>query len=298
MKKQILLLVFCFVFVFVFSGCSERYKRISFENEDIDEELAKYIDDETEVIYNGKPDFPSQLPIYEISKRSITQDELAQMLKKLGLSAYSDRFDHDDNQIVGNWVPYTDRTRGYFEMSDEELEKLAWETFRKIPFLNGEYEYCGIESRYTISDSEGTHLTRVGVSFRKLVNGLRVLGNDRCYLYFDARGLVEMVIELYDYKEIGTMDLVKFDDAFARIKSPDSFSVESGDPSIEAITVKQPFEALNTEKVSIMWFNQHSKGCTVLQPVYCFGGAASGAEVKDAQFTSLVIAIPESYTRN
>lgn len=291
MKKSILLLVFCLVFVFVFSGCSERYKRISFEDETLDATLNKYIDGETEVIYNGKTDFPSHLPIYEISKRSITQDEFTQMLENLNITAHADKFDHEENKIIGNWVPYTDRTRGYFEMSDEELEKLAWKTFEKIPFLNGEYKYLGIKSNLTISDSEGTHVTRVGVSFRKYLNDLRVLGNDRCLLYFDAHGLCEIVIELYEYKEIDTMDLIKFDEAFAKIKSPDHFSLKN-----ENIDQTKAYETLRTDNASLFWYNQYSNDCTILQPVYVFSGTASAEACKETEFTAQIIAIPESYT--
>ena len=290
MKKKILILTICFVFVFVFSGCSERYKRISFEDE-MTRSLDKYIDGETEVIYNENAEFPTQLPIYEISKRNITQYEFKQMLKNLNVTAHADQFEHKENKIIGNWVPYTDRTREDFEMSDEDLEKLAWGTFEKIPFLSGDYRYQGIKSDLTISDSEGTHVRRVGVSFRRYLNDLRILGNDRCMLYFDAHGLCEIVIELYEYKEIDTMDLIKFDEAFAKIKEPDYFSLKNED-----INQLKAYETLRTDDVRLFWYNQYLNECTILQPVYVFTGTALGEACQESEFTAHVIAIPESYT--
>ncbi len=291
MKKIILLFALCLCFVFVLSGCTEKFKRISFDDEALDSSLDKYIDADTEVLYNGKTEYPAQLPIYEISKRDITQDEFDQMLENLNLAAYAHKFDYEGNKIIGNWVSYTDRTSGYFEMSDEALEKLAWETFKKIPFLDGEYKYLGIKSNLTISDSEGTHVTRVGVSFRKHLNDLRILGNDRCILYFDARGLCEIVIETYDYKEIGTMDLVKHDEALSKIKTPDYFSLKN-----EYIDQTRAYDTLRTNESLLVWYNLFSKDCSILQPIYIFEGTASGTDLNDSEFTSMVIAVPESYT--
>ena len=292
MKKYIFLILCCSVFVF--SSCSEKYQRISFDSNFLEEELVQYVNEKTMIVDVTDESFPAQLPIYEITEREISREEFLSMLQKLNISenGSSEYFSLDGNKITGSLSSITDTARGYFEMSDNDLEKLAWSTFEKIPFLDGEYEYLGIKSKTTISDSEGTHITRIGVSFRKLLDDIRVVGNDQCYLYFDGSGLVEMNIELYNYEEIGTMTLVALDDAATKIKTPDAFSIDVQNTT-QTMAIA---ETLQVDRVKLLLVNQYTQGCTILQPVYNFIGTAFDGKGIEATFNSTVIAIPDSYT--
>lgn len=293
MKKLVIILLICCLLMF---GCQVRFQRISFESDTLDEDLNNHLDASTVVINTVNEDFPTQLPMYEISEREISEEEFTQMLKQLGVSNDYSSFYHlelEGNTISGTLAEFDSPYRGYFDslnMSDEELEELAWETFKKIPFMEGEYEYLGITVTDTLSDSEGEHITRVGVSFRRCLDDIRILGNDICRLYFDGSGLVQVNITVYDYELVGTMDLISLDNAVDRLISPDDFSIDanSGGTNIA--------KTLQTEKVKMIWVNQHSNGCEILQPIYYFSGMATLEDGNQVEFSSKVIAIPESYT--
>lgn len=297
MKKYIVIFVCCCIVLL--SGCSTRYKRISFDNDTLDGTQIKQFDENTIVVNEIKEETFTQFPVYEISRRDITESEMQEMFKQLGFDSdlATQRLKLDENSISGTLYNYADPSREYFDtlnLTDEELKKIAWETFGKIPFLEGEYEYLGITRTYTISSSSGTHVSRVGVSFRRIIDGMRVLGEDKCYLYFDGEGLVELHIELYDYKKIDTYDIVPLEDAFAKIKEPDSFVLDYESSAAEFGEI----ETLKAEKVEVRLFNQYSNGCTILQPVYSFVGTATNVDGKQAEFKSIVIAIPENYTHD
>lgn len=303
MKKRLFVILLCCAMV-LFCSCSakgekislfgKKYKRISFNSETLGETLATHIAEDTAVVNLANESFPSQVPIYEIKEREITDEEFQQMEEALGITQWYIK-DFDRNEIHSLIAPYTDPVRGYYytlEMTDEELEELAWETFRKIPFLDGEYVYLGISSTMTTWNSaEGERIASVTVSFRRLLDGVQVLENDRCDFSFDASGLQEMHIALFDYEEIGTMDVVTLDDATARIKTPDAFTIDAG--SAEGSKMA---ETLQVDRIKLLLVNQHSKGCTILQPVYTFIGTALLENGTQAEFSSRIIAIPESYT--
>lgn len=293
MKRLTLVIICCFLFVL--SGCSKKFQRISFDSDTLGEALTQYVDADTMVEATLEESFPSQFPVYEISTREISEEEFQQMMQNLGIEdmgTSAHRFKLHGNKISGSLVSITDTTRGYFDMTEEELEDLAWETFEKLPFMDGTYEYLGIKSTTTISDAEGTHITRAGVSFRRLLGDVRVVGSDQCYLYFDGTGLVELNIELYAYKETGSMDMVTLESAFNRIKNPDAFSVTTENDA----QVLGAIDALRVEQIKLLYVNQYNQGCTILQPVYNFIGTATDENGEQAEFQSIVIAIPESYT--
>lgn len=292
MKKKILSIVLCCV-VLLLCGCnskSEKYKRISFDSETLSDHLEKYTNDDTVVINEVNTTFANQLPIYKIEKHKISDLEFRRMEEQLGITDwYWDEF--DGYKVYSRIAPYNDPVRGYFytlEMTEEELEQLAWETFNKIPFLEGEYEYIGITAtmtEWTIEKEE--YVTEVTVSFYRVLDGVCVVGNDRCDLTFDASGLVEMYIAPFDYQKTGVMDIVPLESATARIKTPDYFYIDEG----EGIA-----DTLQVDRIKISLVNQLSEGCTILQPIYTFFGTATLEEDNQAEFKSRVIAIPEIYT--
>lgn len=284
--KNLFLIALCCILLLL-SGCSAKYQRISFDSQTLGEELALHVKTDTAVVNTVETDFPDQLPIYSIKEHNISQSDYTQLLEALDLPDNPWDLELEGNRLYYSLAGYTDYSRGYFDMTDEEVEQLAWEIFNKIPFMEGEYECIGIRETVTLSDQEGEHITRVGVSFCKLLSGGRVIGEDDCILSFDGSGLVSITIELYDYEKIGTMDMISIEDAAARIKTPDQFRIEA-DMGVA--------DTLHVDRIKFLLVNQYSDGCTILQPVYNFIGTASFEDGNQAEFQSMVIAIPESYT--
>lgn len=273
-----------------FLGFQRKFLRISYNNGSLGNPLGGWVGENTTVINELAQEMPAQLPIYKISERKITQAEFEQLQEQLGVSAADHGWlgmELDGNSISGTFVP-TDS--GFFSMSDEELEKLAWETFEKIPFMEGEFEYIGIAGGHTTSSSEGEIRNTVMVAFCRLLDGVRVVGIDRCYLWFNDSGLVAIDIDLYEYEQIGTMDLISLQEIAATTNKPDTFSMD------ESAEGKGQAETLQVDRVKLLLVNQHYRGCTILQPVYNFIGTATFADGSTAKFTSKVIAIPEKYT--
>lgn len=63
--------------------------------------------------------------------------------------------------------------------------------------------------------------------FPASVDGVRVIGNDICDLYFNSKGLYDIEIKFYDYEKTGELDMLTLDDAVAKVKEPDAFILES-----------------------------------------------------------------------
>ncbi len=286
--KKIIAIILCGL-VLALSGCSPKYQRISFNDDSLCELPMQYINTNTHVINTSTETFSDCFPVYQILKRNISDREYQQMLQQLGISGHKVKL--DGNKITAVLTSYGTDT-GEFHMSEEEVKNLAWETFNKLPFMEGEYEYCGINKNEIISDSNGTRVTRVGVSFRRILDGIKIMGNDRCYFVFDNTGLAEFYINRYDYIKIGTLEMVPLESAFDRIKNPDALSFET--ENVE----QSPgvFDTLRVEKAGLVFYNQAALGCTILQPVYNFDGIATDANEVQVKFNARIIAIPESYT--
>lgn len=287
--KRFLVALLCSCLILL-SGCSKKYLRISYDSESLGDTLGGWVGEKTVVIDKVNKDTPTQLPIYEISERKITQAEFEQLQEQLGVSAADHGWlgmELDGNSISGT---FQEHGSGRFTMSEEALEKLAKETFEKISFMDGDFEYLGLTGEQTLSDASGEHITRVMVSFMRLLDGVRVVGAERCDLWFNDSGLVALNIDLYEYEQIGTMDLISLQEIAATTNKPDTFSMD------ESAEGKGQAETLQVDRVKLLLVNQHYRGCTILQPVYNFIGTATFADGSTAKFTSKVIAIPEEYT--
>ena len=293
MKKMTAILLCCALIILC--GCNatqnnelQKYKRISFESETLGEQ-AWTIDENANFINKATEVYENQMPIYEISKRNITEEEYEGLRETLGIEAwYHDGY--DGSEIHSLLAPYNAPERGYYSqlnMTDEELERMAWEVLNKIPFMEGEFEYLGISSTYTVwTMDEGEIVQAVMVSFRRLLDGVRVVGEEVCDLTFDGSGLQEMHISLYDYKKIGTMDMVTLEKAEEKVKTPDSFSIDK----------EGTINKMQADRVKLLLINQYSRGCTILQPIYNFIGTATLEDGTQTEFSSKVIAIPEEMT--
>lgn len=294
MKKRILAMLLCCVMLLL-CGCKaepvveqKKYKRISFKSEALGDEINRISENAT-VKIDAKENFSNQMPIYAITERNISDNEFQQMLDNLEISttSYPDGdYELDGNHIYISLADVTDFSRGYFDMTKEEVEAAAWEVFNKIPFMEGEYECVGVLNRYSLDDGTGIHTTRAGVGFYRLLDGVRVVSAQTCVLYFDGSGLVEVSINLFDYEKINTMDIVTLDDAETRIKTPDDITIgKNGNVNL-----------IEVERVKLLLINQYSRGCTILQPIYNFIGTATLEDGTQTEFSSKVIAIPEEMT--
>ena len=286
MKKTTLFIIGTLALVLLFTGCQRHYKKISFSAESLGEALQDHITENTSVIGSREYNAPQSIPMYSISERVLSDDEYNLILSAL-------RVKEDDPAVYitrkGNSLlarlHQTDEKEKY-SFSDEETLKMATDVFDRLPVISDEYECLGVKSYHTVSDSAGERVISVGVSFRRLIEGIRVVGNDVIYLYFDNYGLSEVHIELYDYKKTNDkIDLKPFDSAYARVKSPDSFNLREENESIGEI------DTLNVEKIMLLMVNQYSNGCTVLQPVYSFSGTATDVKGECASFISVIIAV-------
>jgi hypothetical protein len=290
--KKIIALMLCLVLVLL-SGCNtspKKYKRISFKGDTMSEEFD-YLHDDTVVINSAEKNISTQVPIYEIAERVISDNERQLLMASLGLPTNPRVFKHEGNRIVISLVGVTDSSRGYFDMTEEDAVEEAWKLFRRIPFIDGEYECIGIRESYTRSDRDGKHILRAGVTFCRLLDGIRVTGNDLCTLTFDGSGLVGVSITLFDYKKVGTMDLVPIEAAEVKLKAPDDFDIGTLE--------KQPYkkvETMEVNRVGLRMVNQHSRGCSILQPIYFYSGVATLEDGTQEEFSSKVIAIPEEMT--
>ncbi len=293
MKKLVIIVIIllCCNLLLLDFNKSTKYQRISFDGETLGEELAHHVNAETVVANKSKDTFSSTFPIYEISYHAITQEDYAQLQADLELPDNPVWLEIGGNSLYFSLASYVDSRRGYFTMTDEEAEQRAWEIFNRIPFIDGEYECIGIRDTFTISNSEGEHIARAGVVFCRVLDGIRVVGNDSCTIYFDGSGLVAISIQLYDYEHIGTMEMVPLNDAVANLKTPDAFTMDTQKTGAGSIA-----ETLQIDMVALRFANQYSSGCTILQPVYVFTGTATLKDKSQAEFGAKIIAIPEKYT--
>ena len=208
--------------------------------------------------------------------------------EELNLSDNPRHFELEGNKLYYDIASYVDTLRGYFAMTEEEAIEQAWEIFNKIPFIDGEYECIGIRETFTLSSSEGENITRAGVVFCRVLDGIRVVGEDSCTIYFDGSGLVAISIKLYDYYKFGIMKMVPLKDAVANLINPDSFSLEGeGRGAVETLEVNE---------IKLRYTNQYTRGCKILQPVYVFKGNATLEDKTEMEFGAKIIAIPEFYT--
>lgn len=294
MWKRIIIILGCVMLLF--SGCGqEKYQRIHFDNEYLSITVENHIDTNTLIVNNGEEKFKEEFPIYKITEKKVSQQEFENMLQELKLID-DPTYEYDEFVLEGNFVScdlalVTDFSRGFFNMNDEELEKLAWEIFEKLSFMEGDFEYLGIKEEIKVHDKTGTHIARVGVSFRRVLDGTRVIGEDNCTLYFDGSGLVALWIKLFDYEKCGMMSIVPLENAITQIKTPDDFSIDTDDPYGVNIA-----SVLEIEQTELLYVNQHFQGCTILQPIYKFTGNAIMEGGEKVGFSAKVIAIPEEYT--
>lgn len=310
MKKTMILLLL----TALLCGCSAeaKYKRIDISAQTLDGEetdLEKTVGRATKVSSELTETFSETMPIYEITPRKITDEELKQFAEYFGIRAEAKVMDsrsiiEDENGKVSvddeNDLTYDIAGNDYDLMtqSDEAVIEEAWKIFSELPIIEGEYECLGVLSTQTaLSMNKETgemgeeYVISKRVAFRKVIDGTRVLGDELCNLYFGSKGLYSIRMELYNYEKTGEMEMLSLEEAIEKVKSPDAFSIEGeNEEMLDGIA-----DTLCIERVKLLYVNQYADGCTILQPVFNLMGTAEN-ENGSVAFSSKVIAIPEKYT--
>lgn len=316
MKKKIFLLLVVFVsvvFALLLSVCSHygSYKRISLSAEmlgDAETMLETTIIKQTKVECSVSETYSDKMSVYKITPRVVTRVELQEMAEYLDIEG---EIQDKKNRILineGVGTPFTkvltlrnENSLSYWSrngggtdamtQTDTELESEAKAIFNALPLIEGEYEYLGVSSEQTVQEEEGDIIVTKRLSFRRLIDGIRVIGDDICDLYFNSNGLCNLEMKLCDYEKTGELDMLSLDEAVKKVKKPDAFVLDS--------ETNQNFsgaaDTLKIEKSKLLFVNQYSDGCEILQPVYNLMGTASNAG-GSVEFSSRIIAIPKKYT--
>ena len=289
------------------SACSSggQYKRISLSSEMLGDKLdimQTTLVNSTKVECTAQESYSDKMPVYEISPRTISREEFQIMADFLEIEGeiivtdnsfklYSDNgcLLVKDGNILSFWT--TDKISEAMTQTDEELETQAKAIFDTLPLIEGEYEYLGVTSEQTVYANDENYIESKRVSFRRLIDGVRVIGNDICDLYFNSRGLYDIEIKFYDYEKTGELDMLSLDDAVDKVKTPDAFVLYSDTNR----NFSGAADKLKIERTKLLFVNQYSNGCEILQPVFNLIGTAEN-EGGSVKFSSRIIAIPEKYT--
>lgn len=310
MKK--IILIMSLALAFIMTSCSQNgpYKRINIKGEMMGESkqvLETTLVGTTKVENYSDESYANRMPVYQITPREITTDEFQTMVDyfdiqgeiqivndTIRISEYNSSPPSQTMRCSENSLSYRMRNGGSeAEMlqTDAELETEAWKIVNTLPLLEGEYEYVGIASTQRLERESGSIVVAKRLSFRRLIDGVRVIGNDICDLYFNSKGLYDIEIKFYDYEKTGELDMLTLDDAVAKVKEPDAFILESETNR----NFSGAAEKLTIERTKLLFVNQYSDGCEILQPVYNLMGTAENAG-GSVEFSARIIAIPEKYT--
>lgn len=312
MKKRLLFLMIAFIILL--SACSNtnvKYKRIVLTPQDLGEAQSnaeRTIASKTDIVNQASESYSKNMPIYKISPYEITEKDLIDFAAFFGVHD-AVQYDGTDMSITiekesdagkelvtafwvsDNLIRYSNMDSidcGEMMQSDEDLEEEAKKVFESLPIIKGEYEFIGQTITTTVSASEGSYTVRKGYSFQPVLNGVRVIGDNFCTLYFNANGLCRIELNLYLYEQTGKMDMISLDTAIKQIKKPDAFTTYN-----EHFTGTA--DSLCIERTKLLYVNQYSNGCEILQPVYNLIGTVTN-ESGSSEFSAKIIAIPEKYT--
>lgn len=290
---------------------SPKYKRIHFSNEMLGPEdvLQGAVGWHTKVENLANETYSDTMSVYQITPRTVSIDEFEQFAAylrltqpinyDLGYPRITDDLDGSKQEwyvlaLKENGVSYQEyRFSKKMTQTDEELEALAKEIFSGLPLIMGEYEYLGEASTQSVTHMDETYVVKRRFSFRRLLDDVRVIGDDICDIYFDAQGLCGIELRLFNYEKVNEIDMLSLKDAVKHVKNPDAFSLNSN--LEQDSTFKGVADTLTIEHTKLLFVNQYSDGCEILQPVYNLMGILKN-ESGRIGFSASVIAIPKKYT--
>lgn len=295
-------------------GCSyehqHEFKRIRFGGEalgELDSVLDATITDSTKIENLSVEKYSDKFPIWNITPHEVTKAEAEAFIERFGLGEgnYSkvgtgNHFNTNDGKFrviySSNRISlhYTVLESDLPEVtkSDEEIVAEAQRVFESINIIpDAEYECIGVIGYGTCSYGTTEKITEKSVVFRRILDGVRVLGNDCFYIDVGENGVVSISAKLFDYEKNGELRMLPISDAVKRIDKSDGFGVlNAKENGYEGAADK-----LTVESTYMVFYNQYNGGCNILQPVYSIRGTVQNASGK-TEFLSRIIAIPERYT--
>lgn len=325
-NKAIILMI---TFIIFLSACSNtvKYKRINLSPQEENYPQMTIIA-RTDIVNQASESYSDTMPIYKITPYEITEQDLIDFAALFG---FHDAVKHDDDGMyiaverevekeleegLEDWVidglkhedrfekkvvaffsaskneiEYSNRMalhRDEMLQSDQELEEEAKRVFEGLSFIKGEYEFIGQTATQTRYEFQGSYIVGKSYSFQPLLNGVRVIGDNYCTLNFNADGISRVSLSLYSYKRIGEMDMIPLDKAIKQIKKPDAFTIDNED-------FKGAADSLCIERTKLLYVNQYTEGCEILQPVYNLMGTVTNKS-GSSEFSAKIIAIPKKYT--
>ncbi len=306
MKVKALCFILCMCTILsILTGCQGemiRYKRISLQGEMLGDESV--IKSDVKVNNLCSETYSDTMPVYQIAPRNISIDEFKQFASYFGANQPVEYTYGTNYPKITNQIPETDDQKEWYKFvlrdhsisyrvyrdeiemkqTDEELEAFAKEIFAALPLIDGEYEYLGETSTQTCSTSSGSFVVKKRISFRRLIDDTRVIGDDICDFYFDAVGLCGIEIKLFSYDRISEIEMITLDEAVKQVENPDGFTVYSADD--KDFTGK--VDMLSIERTKLLFVNQYENGCEILQPVYNLMGTATN-ENGSSEFSAKII---------
>ena len=321
-KKRIVLIfgiiiIISLISVIYFINAQKIYKRVSFGDQTLGDgqDWSDIVSRSTKIEMNNTDTFDTAFPVYKITPHVFNAEDVKRLAECFGVTGVEPVTNVKDSigihisrgrkqidvyctlgEIGLPTLVYMYNNDDHYESREmtqtvEELESAAREIFSKLQFIDGEYEYVGITSTQTVSKPNGPEIQGRRLSFRRLINGTRVVGNGGIDMYFNIDGLEQLRITAFDYEQIDTLDMIPLNTALKKVKDPDGYSIDwKGSPDY---TGKADSIVIN--QVKLLYVNQYSEGCTILQPVYNFIGEAVN-ESGEIHINARIIAIPEKYT--
>ena len=301
MKRRLSL---CLLISILLCGCSsvEPFQRIHLTRWgttwDGPTDFERAVNEDTEVECSVEDTFARSFYLYRITPRQLTMEDARAFAAALGvtleINALQDPENRDPNGVVRlreNTLDFEKPARkGTGELpSDETLIRHASELLKSLPAVGGDY-IC-TEIRSVVSGGSGIPLKRLEMN--RVVDGLTVADEDRCTMSYAAEGLISLEISLYDYEKTGeSLPMLTLADALKQATEPedtDAFDLH------DAKALTSPATLLEFDEVTLLYYNQWSNGCDILQPVFVLEGYAKNGQEK-VKLTFRVIAIAQRYT--
>lgn len=316
MKK----IVYLLIFTLILSSCNEsKIKSLKFKGEvygDIKSVLQNAV-----VINDISKQYPevytTKMDLYSIKPINFTKSDFEQFFDLCKIKGevieksdgvicikyddfYTSRMFSSQGQIYieKNHFVYN---RGYsstsvIKKSEQELKQKADEIVNNIPFLEGNYVYSYTNTQSEIIELPNGEIKNIPVkmmlSYRRELNGFRIVGEDQLHIYFDAEGFCGLSISYFNYEKYDEVDIITTSQAVNNIKKASTFDVDTRKVDFVGVLPK-----ITANEVYLDYVNQYSNGVEILQPLYVLHGLIEENDNKST-FTATVKAIPDKYLKD
>lgn len=302
MKK--LSLIFLALLMFLTSCKIDETQRIrSIMFDEVNNEDRSKLSTFTEIDNQLNIEYPDKIAIYKATPRNFTEADFEvfrnyfnmnsddfHITSKMRITNGEITFSVDGNEILYD-APYPNKK---ITKTEEELKQEAEKILRSLPFVKDEYVYSTTSTRTKVTyhpdeTKEGPFTVLYTFTFAHVIDGYKVIWDDRCNISFSEDGLQSIDMTFYDYEKYDEVDILSFKEANDKIKSPDVFGLDNED-------FKGKIKKLKVEKSGLVYVNQcYSYGIDIIQPVITFIGTAY-SDSSESRFTARIKAIPKKYT--